>query len=111
MLLVTQSFGDISNSLSRDSDIVARLGGEEFVFFLPNTNLKQAKNFAQRLYEKIQITDVVFNNKSIKYTLSTGVAINECNENVPLKTILKHSDKALYAAKNNGRNQIAIYDK
>jgi diguanylate cyclase (GGDEF)-like protein len=107
---VLKTFGKISNSLSRSNDIVARVGGEEFVFFLPNTNLKQAKEFSQRLYQKIQHTDVIVDKRCIKYTISTGIAINECIEDVELEEILKHSDKALYKAKNNGRNQIVMYE-
>ncbi len=106
---ILRSFGEISNGLSRDSDIIARSGGEEFIFFLPNTNLKQAKEFSQRLYKKIHLTEVIFENRCLKYTVSVGIAVNECNKDMSLEKTLKHSDKALYSAKKNGRNQIAIY--
>lgn len=108
---VLKSFGEISVSLSRSSDIIGRLGGEEFVFFLPNTNVIQAKEFAQRLYKKILITDIIFDNKDITYTISTGIAINECRENIPLENILQVSDIALYTAKNKGRNQIIVHEE
>lgn len=107
--MVLSSFGKISNDLSRESDIVARFGGEEFIFFLPDTNLIEAQEFAKRLCKKIQMTDVIIDNNAIKYTVSIGIATNECIEDVALEELLKYSDKALYRAKNNGRNQIVMY--
>lgn len=107
--VVLRSFGDISNELSRKSDKVARFGGEEFVFFLPNTNLQEAQDFANRLYKKITKTQVLAEGNAIKYTVSTGIAVNEYTDELTLRDVLKHSDKALYQAKNNGRNQIVVY--
>lgn len=107
--MVLSSFGEISNNLSRESDIIARFGGEEFVFFLPDTNLTEANEFAKRLCEKIQKTDVIVDNSYIEYTVSIGIATNQCTKDESLEEFLKYSDKALYMAKHNGRNQIVMY--
>lgn len=107
---VLKSFGRVTSELSRKSDVAGRLGGEEFVFFLANTNLNQARDFAHRLSEEIKLTKVENENDPIAYTVSIGIAINRCDEDSSLEETLKRSDKALYTAKNNGRNQVVIYE-
>ena len=108
---VLKSFGQVSRELSRKSDVVGRLGGEEFVFLLANTNLKQANDFAHRLIEEVKATKVFSEDARIEYTISVGIAVNLCNDNSLLEETLKHSDKALYDAKNNGRNQVVVYER
>jgi len=107
---VLKSFGQVSRELSRKSDVVGRLGGEEFVFLLANTNLKQAREFAQRLSEEIKEAKVNSEHTRVEYTISVGIAVNQCIDDSPLEETLKHSDKALYTAKNNGRDRAAVYE-
>ncbi|ABM04782.1 diguanylate cyclase [Psychromonas ingrahamii 37] len=89
----------------RQSDIVARFGGEEFVAILPEIGLEQATRIGQRIrrmisQESVQLTDGLV----IKTTSSIGVTQKRVNES--LDETLKRADDFLYYAKENGRNQV-----
>ena len=94
---------------TRKSDIVARIGGEEFVVLLPNTGLKESVNIASKIRkfvedEKIKIDD----ENSLKYTISLGVdEVLEEDENI--EYALSRADKALYKAKDSGKNRVCVY--
>lgn len=106
---VLTEFGHILRQQSRSGDISGRLGGEEFGLFLPDTNLKQAENFAERLRETIASSQIACDNQLIQYTASIGVAGNASNPKLSIAQVFKNSDHALYIAKNNGRNQVSIF--
>jgi diguanylate cyclase (GGDEF)-like protein len=106
---VLASFGKISKELSRNSDVLGRLGGEEFAFFLPDTNVQQAREFAHRLQSIIKKTSIVFEGSRIKYTISIGIFMNFSNNEISLEEGLQKADKALYLSKKNGRNQISVF--
>ncbi|MCX6074056.1 MAG: cache domain-containing protein [Campylobacterales bacterium] len=93
----------LAASCLRESDIFARVGGEEFMIILPQTSL----NFAIEIGERIRrtIDDYTFNTIG-HTTISLGLVVYEANET--FERILKRVDMALYEAKNNGRNQLAI---
>lgn len=98
----------------RESDIPSRYGGEEFIFLLPHTNLKEATIVAQRLRhavenKKINIEEYKIEGvKEISVTISIGVS--EYNkENKDPEMLYKNADLALYSAKENGRNKVVVY--
>lgn len=95
----------IENRL-RDYDIFARIGGEEFMILLPNTSIEFATLIANRI--KIDIENHDFNEVP-KVTISLGVV--ESNKISSLDDLLQNVDKALYQAKENGRNQVVVYNK
>lgn len=103
---------DIKKSL-RDSDVVTRYGGEEFVVVLPGTQVSTSYKLAERLRKNIEKTQVTIPGKSgredftVKITISIGVTelSVECKDYLCL---IKNADTALYKAKNNGRNQVFI---
>ena len=85
----------------RKSDIVARFGGEEFLVLLPETNLEKAKKFTARLRRAIN-SDKIFK----KYNLTVSGGITQFREKGDSKKKLKERvDKALYQAKETGRNK------
>lgn len=91
-------------------DLFARIGGEEFVAVLPDTNIDQAKQMAERLrliFEKQNFRHNWTNGKAIPFTVSIGVA-SSLDSDTEVTTILKRADEALYIAKNSGRNRIAF---
>jgi diguanylate cyclase (GGDEF)-like protein len=93
--------------LVRNSDVVARYGGEEFAVILPETEVKGAKVLAQRLRRGIAQEQL----KNGDHTVSVTVSIGLCGTNLVTKglltdTIIECSDKALYKAKQNGRNRV-----
>ncbi|OOV88041.1 sensor domain-containing diguanylate cyclase [Oceanospirillum linum] len=93
------------SELSRDGDIIARTGGEEFVLVLPSTTQKQALTIAERL--RISVAQMQINIVgSIK--VSVGIASSRKNTYTP-KQVLKQADQALYQAKHRGRNRCVVY--
>lgn len=91
----------------RETDIVARIGGEEFAFILPEKNLDEAVNLIERIRLEIEKTIIVERSNPFQVTSSFGIC--SCSViNETLETILKKADDALYIAKNEGRNQIKI---
>lgn len=98
----------MQRALSRPSDVVARIGGEEFAFLLPRTNLRGAISVAELMREKILALKLPHEASTIKQvTLSFGVASsNDATISTPAD-LVRVSDFALYEAKHRGRNQVA----
>jgi len=100
----------------RACDIVARYGGEEFVVALPSTNLEVAKDIAERLRTTVFSEKHHFYDKELNITISIGLTtlqdidlgMNHDSTNVS-KLMLDHADKALYVAKESGRNQVVVF--
>lgn len=91
-------------------DILARYGGEEFIILLPETNLPDTLTVAERICNEVASTPLIHEDKSVHLTVSMGVAdILSCGIDCTFDTILINADKALYAAKDAGRNQVAAF--
>jgi len=90
----------------RSSDVVARIGGEEFVIIMPNTTLVNAHKFAERLRKKIAKLEINVADKQISVTVSIGVSQWKSDYFTNAETFVAHADKSLYLAKNNGRNRV-----
>jgi diguanylate cyclase len=88
----------------RDSDFVARYGGEEFVILLPETNLIDATKAINKLRLGIKQISVVFEQQIIDIAMSFGIAEFEGNDTP--KRVFSRADKALYRAKEKGRDQV-----
>lgn len=91
----------------RESDIMGRLGGEEFAIILPETSLEAAKDAAQRLLSHIAETAVHIPGKVIHCTTSLGVAQLRAKDN-SIDDLLSRADEALFRAKDNGRNRAEV---
>ncbi len=90
---------------SRESDCVARFGGEEFVLLLPNTTCAGAMHAAEKLRQKIHHKPFISGSKTISVTISAGVSqLNK--QDTTIEAALKRADNALYEAKQGGRNQV-----
>ncbi|MBO1254595.1 diguanylate cyclase [Alteromonas sp. 5E99-2] len=92
--------------IKRPSDDICRYGGEEFAFILPQTPEEGAKKFVNSIREKIEATPYNDGNTCVAMTISAGVASGVVNHEDGEKDILKLADRALYLAKESGRNQI-----
>ena len=92
----------------REIDIVARMGGEEFTFMLPETGLEEATSLAERLRSEIEALAVENNGHQIRITASFGVVTCKDGDK-DIEALLTEADDALYLAKKNGRNQIRIW--
>ncbi|WP_445778191.1 sensor domain-containing diguanylate cyclase [Shewanella sp.] len=88
---------------TRKSDVLARWGGEEFIIFLPNTNQADAMQLANDLREKIASITLYHDGGELSVTASFGVAEYE-RHMTKVEDLIKLADKALYKAKNSGRN-------
>lgn len=91
---------------ARQYDEVGRYGGEEFAILLPNANLEGAAVVAERIREKIAATIVEVDGNAISMTASFGVACYPAPGIDDLNDLLKAADKALYEAKESGRNRV-----
>ena len=89
----------------RRSDVIGRLGGEEFSVVLPETPLDTAIAVAEKLRSSISKITVVEGNKKIRFSVSIGVT-SFISGDKGLDKLLSRADRALYEAKNNGRNQV-----
>ena len=108
---VLRLFADVLNSVSRSSDIIGRLGGEEFALVLPNTRIVEAYEFTERLHSAIDKAVLNYNSAMIQYTVSIGLASAEPETNNGIDNLLARADQALYEAKRAGRNQTAVYSR
>lgn len=105
-----QVLTSVSNAIKesiRGSDISCRFGGEEFCILLPENNLQQALNEAERLRIKIELLQIERDGNEIAITASIGVAVWHIG--IHAEELLEHSDNALYQAKQSGRNQVRAY--
>ena len=92
----------------RSSDLVARLGGEEFAVLLPGNTLEQTKAAANKLREQLEAMRVLApDGQHISITISAGVTMVDLDGESVEKPLIE-VDKALYQAKNSGRNRIII---
>ena len=100
----------ILQSSSRQSDVVARWGGEEFLVVLFNSDREQTYAYCDRLHQRIKAST----NEGPLYTVSIGVAqLTEDQIDQPnvLDTLIKQADQALYQAKANGRNRTTFFEQ
>lgn len=92
----------------RQGDIFARYGGEEFCILLPNTNLKQGFEIAERLRVLVAKHEFIYDGKRLPVTASIGIA--DYRQGVETGTdLFKRADSAVYKSKEGGRNQVNFY--
>ena len=113
--LVLKTVSQVIKQQLRDYDIAGRYGGEEFSIILPYTKLPEARMVAERLRKAVENTKIDISkvnsdvsDKDISVTISLG--ITEYGDGDDEKTILQKADKALYKAKESGRNRAEIYE-
>ena len=98
-------------SLVRESDVVARFGGEEFAVLLPGTHLDHAVEIAGQLRNALRCNEVQYEGNKLAVTASFGVAeLHECAL-ADTESLISAADTALYAAKSAGRDQVMAADK
>lgn len=86
-------------------DILARYGGEEFIMLMQNCNLQTVYSRAEDIRKKIAQTKFSFEDTHIPVTISMGICCRESSNSASLTEVIQQADKALYQAKNNGRNR------
>lgn len=100
-------FADVLKQDRRTTDILARVGGEEFALVLPGTTLEDALAIADKLREQTEAKPLVVDGKPLRMTSSFGVAVLNDSDDCLSDTIVR-ADRALYRSKRAGRNQVDL---
>jgi diguanylate cyclase (GGDEF)-like protein len=106
---VLQTMADVCRKTFRKVDTVGRYGGEEFLIILPETGASQALIAAERLRSRIAQADFETQNARLQVTVSLGIASLETSSS--LEGMVDQADKAMYAAKQAGRNRTKVYSE
>ena len=107
----------LAKATSRDSDIVGRFGGEEFIIVLNNTDREGARTFAERFRERVAEKEFIFEKTTIPVHVSVGTSTflekwtDGSSPEVMMKDLVAKADAALYYAKANGRNQVRQFEE
>ena len=98
-------------ALARSQDLSGRLGGEEFALLLPATSLAGARVIAERLRQSVQDSENVRTKEgeAVRFTVSIGVAALTAQD-TDFDSLLQRADRALYLAKDGGRNRVELLD-
>jgi diguanylate cyclase (GGDEF)-like protein len=107
--LVLKRFCAECRQTLRDSDILARVGGEEFAILLPNTRLTEAQDVIDRVRKTIERAEVQTDQAApLKFTASFGVA-QYSSDREDISALLHLADQALYESKKTGRNRVSVW--
>ena len=98
----------LSKTFLRQSDVLCRLGGDEFAAILHNTDWKMAQTLAKRLQE--QLAQMPAPHPSMEFSLSASVGVAQLEIHEEVEEWVARSDKALYKAKQNGRERVCVAD-
>jgi diguanylate cyclase (GGDEF)-like protein len=103
--IVLQSVVRRAQESLRQSDVLARFGGEEFVTLLPETGLTAAAEVAERLRQHVEERTIIAGGVAVPCTISIGVAEMKPSDS-SIDSLLHRADEALYSAKGKGRNRV-----
>ncbi len=103
---VLQEFGRLLDDSIRKYDVGCRYGGEEFAVILPDTSLEKARTLCDRFRERVNEHRFTYEELSLHITTSVGVAALPSDGLITGRHLVDLADKALYQAKNQGRNQV-----
>ena len=104
--IVLQELAGIFKATARDTDAVARHGGDEFVIVLPDTGWQGALTFAERMRRKVDDFSFGAATGPMGITISVGVALARGTDPISPEMLLQEADRSLYKAKTGGRNRI-----
>ena len=107
---VLKAFSDLAKQIARETDLLARWGGEEFIILLTNTDALRATHIAERLRAATEETSITVNQQNIRVTISIGSA-SYPDDGKSIEELISRADGALYEAKRNGRNRIEYANK
>jgi two-component system, cell cycle response regulator len=110
---VLQAIGQLLRDSCRVYDVPGRYGGEEFCIVLPETRPGNTGVVAERIRSRMETTPLPCGDASICVTASIGIAgmdTAEGNELLSPAALIERADRALYAAKNGGRNRVEMWD-
>ena len=101
---VLKTISKLFTTSLRKQDICARWGGEEFLLFLPETNLKGGLTISEKIREEIANTKIKYKDVTLKISMTFGVCVY--NQLVDINKCISKADKALYKGKHSGKNKV-----
>lgn len=104
---VLRETANVFTCMLRETDLVARWGGEEFIFYLPNMIPSCSTQVIERIRKTIEEKTYDFEGQEIHVTVSFGAVFASGTEK-PLETLIELSDKCLYKSKESGRNKVTL---
>lgn len=104
---VIQRIAKEASVVFREDDFIARIGGEEFVVVLKDITESEAQLLANQYRQIIEHLRIIPSDPSYQFTISMGMAVY--SKGMSLEVLINHADKALYKAKNLGRNRVVKY--
>ena len=104
--IALKAFAEILTAHTRQSDICARLGGEEFLIMMTHADKEGAETAVERIRKQFESTKFAFGNHAMTATASFGIAGFRGTEHSDWNAVVARADIALYAAKEKGRNRI-----
>ena len=107
--MVLRTLGNVIARIMRDTDLSARYGGEEFALLLYHTDHKDVHVFGERLRAAIEEKEFKKDDLVLRVTISVGVATYPHDEISDASKLIECADKALYRAKESGRNRVVVY--
>ena len=107
--MVLNTLGNLISEIMRDTDLSARYGGEEFALILYHTDNKDVNIFAERLRIAVEEKKFKKDNLALRVTISIGVASYPHDGISDANKLIECADKALYRAKESGRNRVMSY--
>ncbi len=106
---VISGFADVLRRTKRETDVVGRFGGEEFVVICEQTDIGGAQLLAERIRAELSTTRFVTEQGSLDVTCSVGIAAHPA-AGADWETLFKAADAALYASKRNGRDRATVWE-
>jgi diguanylate cyclase (GGDEF)-like protein len=104
---VIKAVARIIHANVRQTDTAARIGGEEFVIMLPETDLEAAQILGERIRTAIEDTQIDWDGTSVSVTISIGVAQFIPERDASVHSLIERSDEAMYRSKQSGRNRVS----
>jgi len=108
---VLVTFAEMANSSMRAGDLFARYGGEEFIMLVSCTEKESLSTLLERIRINTTKMNVVFEGKAIPVSTSIGVSTVESGSDDDIEKAIAQADRALYIAKNEGRNRIEYFEE
>ena len=101
---VLKDLSEILMSSMGENDIAVRWGGEEFILFMPGTDLDSAEKRLEKMQDRIRNHQVTLGGKSVCFTATIGLASGD--DLRKYEQVINSADQMLYYGKNNGKNRI-----
>jgi diguanylate cyclase (GGDEF)-like protein/PAS domain S-box-containing protein len=108
--VVLKALAETVTRQSRHGDFVCRYGGEEFVLVMPNIGIETARQRAGELHQMINSLNILYGVFNLTTTISMGVAAYP-EHGKTKEELLRAADRAMYIAKNTGRNRVVVYEE